>query len=198
MHARITLYLARHGETDLNVELRYQGRTDAQLNELGWTQAAQLAERLPTEITRIVASPLQRAQQTASVVSRRRGLPVLTMSEFRERDFGVFEGLNREDAMTRYPELWARNIAQLWDEAPPGGETIREVVQRVEQGLRCLEVGHPGETVLLVAHGFIARAVRYLVLRWPEDDFYLEPMMGNAEFQHYPSLQWAPWDAEKA
>lgn len=193
MPTPIHLYLARHGETDLNVQMRYQGATDMPLNELGWTQAQTLAQRLPADISRIVASPLLRAQQTASLVSQARGLPVLTMSEFRERNFGVFEGLTHEEAQARHPELYARKVAMLWDDAPPGGETIREVVARVQAGLQRLEAEHGGESVLLVAHGFIARAVRYLVKRWPEHDFYLEPMMGNAEIHHYPDLRWTPW-----
>lgn len=195
MPTPIHLYLARHGETDFNAQLRYQGSTDMPLNELGWSQARSLAERVPQEVTRIVASPLLRAQQTASFVSQARGLPILTVPEFRERDFGVFEGLTLEETRVRYPELFERKVAQQWNTAPPGGETIREVVVRVQAGLLQLEAEHGGESVLLVAHGFIARAVRYLVKRWPETDFYVEPMMGNAEIQHYPALRWDAWEA---
>jgi broad specificity phosphatase PhoE len=190
MNRPVHLYLARHGETDLNVQMRYQGSTDMPLNELGWTQAQSLAQRLPPDITRIVASPLLRAQQTASLVSQARGLPILTMSEFRERDFGVFETLTHEETQARYPELYARKVVMQWDEAPPKAETIREVVARVQAGLQRLEAEHGGESVLLVAHGFVARAVRYLVKRWPETDFYLEPLMGNGEIHHYPELRW--------
>lgn len=195
MPTPIHLYLARHGETDFNAQLRYQGSTDMPLNELGWSQARSLTERVPQEVTRIVASPLLRAQQTASFVSQARGLPILTVPEFRERDFGVFEGLTLEETRVLYPELFERKVAQQWNTAPPGGETIRDVVARVQAGLLQLEAEHGGESVLLVAHGFIARAVRYLVKRWPETDFYVEPMMGNAEIQHYPALRWDAWEA---
>lgn len=191
----IHLYLARHGETDLNAQMRYQGSTDRPLNELGWSQARLLAERVPPQVSRIVASPLLRAQQTASLVAQARGLPIVTLTEFRERDFGVFEALNLAETQLQYPELYARRIAQQWDEAPPGGETIREVVARVQDGLLRLETDYGGESVLLVAHGFIARAVRYLVKRWPETDFYAEAMMGNAEVHHYPELRWDAWQA---
>jgi probable phosphoglycerate mutase len=175
--------------------LRYQGSTDRPLNELGWSQARVLAEQVPQEVTRIVASPLLRAQQTASTVSQARSLPIVTLPEFRERDFGVFEALSLQETKDRYPELYRRKVAQQWDEAPRGGETIREVVVRVQAGLLRLEADYGGESVLLVAHGFIARAVRYLVMRWPETDFYVEPMMGNAEIQHYPALRWDTWQA---
>ena len=195
MNTPIHLYLARHGETDFNAQLRYQGSTDMPLNELGWSQARSLAERVPAEVSRIVASPLLRAQQTASLVSQARGLPILTMPEFRERDFGVFEGLTIAETQARYPELFEQKVAQQWSAAPPGGETICEVVARVQTGLLQLEAEHGGESVLLVAHGFIARAVRYLVKRWPETDFYVEPMMGNAEIHHYPALRWEAWQA---
>ncbi|AKJ31253.1 histidine phosphatase family protein [Caldimonas brevitalea] len=182
------LYIARHGQTDLNAQMRYQGSSDWPLNDEGLRQAQLLAERLPGDIDHIIASPLLRAQQTAQAVAGTRGLPVVTMPQFRERDYGCFEALNREDILARYAELWHAKIAQQWDAAPPGGETVREVVQRVEAGLVELQARLPGATVLLVAHGFVARAVHFLLTRLHEAEFYLEPMLGNADFLHYPEF----------
>ena len=68
------LYLARHGETDLNIDDRYQGISDAPLNARGIDQARALALALPLDVTRIVSSPLQRALQTAQAVGTARGL----------------------------------------------------------------------------------------------------------------------------
>ncbi|TAK80881.1 MAG: histidine phosphatase family protein [Aquabacterium sp.] len=185
------LYVARHGETELNAQQRYQGSSDYPLNEQGLAQARELAARLPAGITRVVASPLLRAQQTAQAVSDRTGVPVVTIAGFRERCYGAFEGLNREQTIERYPDLIARRIAQQWDDAPPGGETMRQAVGRVEQALLDLHAQQQGQVVLLVAHGFVARAVRWLLLRAAEDAFYAEPMIDNCEFQHYPLVR--PW-----
>src|SRR4051812_34850023 len=66
----ITLYVARHGQTALNQQQRFQGSTDAPLNDEGCAQAELLSQRLPAGITRIVASPLLRARQTAEYVAK--------------------------------------------------------------------------------------------------------------------------------
>jgi broad specificity phosphatase PhoE len=181
----ICLYLARHGQTRLNKEMRFQGSTDLPLNEEGLAQAHALAERLPADITRIIASPLLRARQTAECVATARKLPVMLMEEFRERDYGVFEGLNRADIEAQYAEIWQRKIVQQWDDAPPRGETMRQVRTRVEHGLARLCETHGEETVLLVAHGFIARMLHMLLRELPEDQIHAQTMMGNAEFEQY-------------
>ena len=89
---QLTLLLARHGETDLNTEERWQGRIDAPLNAAGMAQAQRLADELPPGIQAIVASPMQRARQTAEPAAARLGLPMAFDADFRERDFGVFDG----------------------------------------------------------------------------------------------------------
>lgn len=180
-----TLYVARHGQTALNKQQRFQGSTDQPLDEEGCAQAVLLAERLPAGITRIIASPLLRARQTAEYVAKAHSLEVVLMEEFRERDYGVFEGLNRAELEAQHAEIWGRKIVQQWDDAPPGAETMRQVRTRVEQGLKQLREQHGGETVLLVAHGFIARMLRMLLRELPEDQFHAQVMLGNAEFEKY-------------
>ncbi len=179
------LYVARHGQTALNKQQRFQGSTDLPLDEEGCAQAVLLAERLPADITYIIASPLLRARQTAEYVAKVHGLEVVLMDAFRERDYGVFEGLNRQELETQYAEIWQRKIVQQWDDAPPGGETMRETFLRVQAGLERIAARHAGETVLLVAHGFVARAVRAILTQQDEADFFKTPMLGNAEFETY-------------
>jgi broad specificity phosphatase PhoE len=181
----ITLHIARHGQTALNREQRFQGSTDAPLDETGLAQAEAMVHMLPPGITRIIASPLQRAQQTALCAARLHKQPVLTMSEFRERDYGVFEGLNREELEARHASIWHAKIVQKWDQAPPGAETMREVRTRVEAGIARLHAEHAGETILLVAHGFIARMLHFLHHKLPEEQFYALPMMANTELASY-------------
>jgi len=177
------LYIARHGETDLNLHGDcYQGSTDMPLNAHGQAQAAALAVALPDDIEQVVASPLLRARQTAQALIARRSLPLQVMVQFRERDFGVFEGLSPGQVQQRYPDLWARQIVQAWDEAPPGAETTREVVTRVRDGLHRLQAKWPQATVALVVHGFVIRALRFVLEALPEDDFFVLPKIGNGEF----------------
>jgi probable phosphoglycerate mutase len=81
------------------------------------------------------------------------------MCEFAERDMGVYEGLTREEAAAQYPELWKSQCTIQLDGAPTGGETIRQVDDRVAIGLKRLKELCPGGSVLLVCHGFVARII---------------------------------------
>lgn len=178
----LTLLLARHGETDLNTEDRWQGRIDAPLNAAGLAQGQRLALDLPQGIHAIVASPLLRARQTAEPAVQRLGLPLRLDADFRERDFGVFEGLTEAEAVQRYPELAARNAAYRWDEEPTGAEPTRAVVDRVERGLQRLREEHDGQTVLLVSHGFVVRCLRYLIDGLSEAEFFAAARIPNGSY----------------
>jgi broad specificity phosphatase PhoE len=176
------LYVARHGETDLNIEDRFQGISDLPLNVRGREQASILADSLPAGIVHVFTSPQLRAYQTASAVAQARRLPLTTMPYFRERDFGIFEGLTPAEAEQHHPVLWAQDIVRQWNSAPPGGETTRNVVRRIATGLRTLRRQHRDEAVVLIAHGFVVRAVRYLLTGIPQEEFFAVPKIGNGEF----------------
>lgn len=189
------LYLARHGETDLNIDEHYQGSSNLPLNAAGMTQARRLAQALPGDITHIVSSPQQRALQTALTVAQARGLKVAVMHELRERDFGEFEGLTLAEVAQRYPALWQAGVITAWDTPPPGGETTRQVVQRVSAALADLQSRHgEHEVLLLCVHGFVIRALRYLVEGLAESEFFNAPRLGNAEFlvRQWPAQPPAP------
>jgi len=137
-----TLLLARHGETDWNRELRIQGSSDIALNELGRQQAGYLAQELTdVDLDAIYASDLSRASATAAAVAATHGLEVRLDPRLRERSFGSWEGLTREDL----------------DALPQGshhdGETDDEVRARMLAAVRDIAAAHPGEQVLVVSHG---------------------------------------------
>lgn len=178
----LTLLMARHGQTDLNTDERWQGRLDAPLNATGHAQAQQLAQALPSGIEALVVSPLLRARQTAAPVAQTLGLAPRLDADFRERDFGIFEGLTADEAAQQYPELAARNVAYRWDEEPPGAEPTRAVVARVAAGLARLREQHAGQTVLLVSHGFVVRCLRYLIDGLSEDAFFEADRLPNGHF----------------
>ncbi len=117
---------------------------------------------------RLLSSPLLRARQSAALVADELALPVTLAPAFRERHVGVFEGLTQQEARERYPALWARNITRRWAEAPPGGESLDEVIARVGQGLA--QSGRQ-ERVLLVAHGVVAKVIRALTVAGFDDFF---------------------------
>jgi probable phosphoglycerate mutase len=136
-----TLLLARHGETDWNRELRIQGSSDVELNELGRGQARALAQELEhVALDAIYSSDLSRARQTAEAVAAFHGLEVRLDRRLRERSFGSWEGLTREEI----PDHAHR---------PEDAEPDDEVRERVLEAVQAIADEHPGETVLVVSHG---------------------------------------------
>lgn len=178
----LTLLMARHGQTDLNIDERWQGRIDPPLNATGFAQSEQLALALPGGIDALVVSPMLRARQTAEHVVRARSMVPRFDADFRERDFGIFEGLTADEAAQQFPELASRNLAYRWDEEPPGAEATRAVVARVARGLQRLREQHEGQTVLLVSHGFVVRCLRHLIDGVSEDGFFAVERIANGSF----------------
>jgi broad specificity phosphatase PhoE len=149
---RTTILLARHGETDWNLERRVQGHTDRTLNERGRAQALALADELALEpLDAVYSSDLARAHETARIVAEPRGLSVTVLPGLREKHFGTWEGLTDDDVARRFPEAQAGH----WGD----GETHDEMAERVVGALRRIADGHPGGRVLVVAHGGPLRAV---------------------------------------
>jgi len=175
----LTLILARHGETDLNTAERWQGRLDEPLNATGHAQAQALVTALPAGIQALVVSPMLRARQTAEPAARALGLSPRLDTDFRERDFGAFDGLTEAEARAQFPDLMARNAAYRWDLEPPGAESTRAVVDRVARGLQRLREQHQGQTVLLVSHGFVVRCLRYLIDGVDDAQFFAAERLAN-------------------
>ena len=148
----IRLLLVRHGQTDGNLEGRYQGRTDIELNPVGRDQAGKLAQRLSSQkIDRIYSSSLKRAMQTAEAVAAVHNMPVIPRDELRELDVGDFEGKRVEEIQREYGPL-----DQMWREGDwraPGGESLGEFRARVAQFVAEIRQGPEDQTVLAVAHG---------------------------------------------
>jgi alpha-ribazole phosphatase len=163
------LLLTRHARTDWNGVGRYQGHTDVPLGVAGHREAAALARRLATEsIDRVYTSDLRRAYETASPVAVQRSLPLYTDPRLREMNFGAWEGRTRE-------EVWAGHAETLraWEEdacaaAPPGGETLGQLADRVGTFLADLTAAAPSDaTVLVVGHGGSLQMLLCLVLGMP-------------------------------
>ena len=165
------ILLVRHGETQFNAENRYLGFLDPELNGQGISEALELQLLLPSTIDAVITSPLRRARQTAEFVCKPRTIEPIIDAAFAERNVGVFEGLTQEEARTRYPDLWAENVTRVWHGAPTNGETIAAVVARVTEGLARTYAIYKGRTVVIVAHGFVAKVVRAISLS-NFDDFF--------------------------
>jgi broad specificity phosphatase PhoE len=157
----VTILLARHGETDDNIEpIRIQGRLDTPLNDAGRAQAAELAERVAGEgIASLWSSQLSRARETAEIVGARLGLEPVIDERLAEGDRGELEGRYWRDVAREDPELYA-----AWRRAGeafrfPGGESLREQMDRTLAALADVRAAGPLPG-LVVAHGGSIRVVR--------------------------------------
>jgi len=170
------LILVRHGETEGESSIRYHGRTDVALSELGRDQMRRAARAIEkhhggANFAGVFSSPLVRASEGARIVAGD-STPLVTIDEFVEVHFGLFEGLTADEIRERYPDEFA-----LWnaDRLAPGytypeGESRADFTNRVERGLeRTLALWTPRDNdALLVAHRGVIRAiVRKLTRREP-------------------------------
>jgi probable phosphoglycerate mutase len=159
------VFWLRHGETPLTAERRFSGRggQDPGLTAVGRRQvehaATVLAEWLgDAGLTAVVASPLVRTVETASVVAQRFGLTVHVDDAFAEVAFGEWDGLTFAEARRTDPDHFDRWLADP-DLAPPGGESLAAAAQRVLAGRDRLLQRLEGERVLVAAHAMPVKIV---------------------------------------
>ncbi len=150
----LEMLLIRHGETDWNRELRFQGQVDVPLNATGHEQALRLGMRLASEaVHRLYSSDLVRTVQTASPAGERLALPGMADRALREQAFGVIDGMSVPDIQRDHPDIWARWLDFDPDYAPPGGETQRQFHDRVMGAMARLAHAHGGQRLVIVTHG---------------------------------------------
>jgi probable phosphoglycerate mutase len=144
----------RHGETAWNVDTRIQGQLDIPLNDTGHWQAERLGQALADEeISAVYASDLRRAWDPAGYVAQATGAALQPEPGLRERGFGQFEGRTFTEIEQASPEearRWRQRDPQF---APPGGETLQQLYERVVATAERLAARHPGELIALVGHG---------------------------------------------
>ena len=162
-------HLLRHGEP--TVFGRINGRLPGVgLSARGRAEIAAVAARLAREkIEAVYASPLQRTQETAAILSEQLGVPVALREDVIELDFGEWTGLTADEIRKNSAwQAWStcRSIATI-----PGGESWRQVQDRVVGALFDLQRAHPAGSVVVVSHGDVIRAALLFALGMPLD-FY--------------------------
>ena len=150
-------WLVRHGETNWNVEGRYQGTTDISLNDRGKSQAKSLGQLLAANgvpFQAVFSSQLSRARETAGIIARCLDLPVCVDKRLQEIDLGEWEGELFTEVREQFPERVKERLTNPASTRAPGGESALEVAQRMVEAADDIAACHPGEDVILVAHGF--------------------------------------------
>ncbi len=144
----VRLILWRHGQTRFNAERRFQGQTDAPLNDVGRQQAARAARYLAAfHPDAIFSSDLSRAAETAAALARLTGLPVQLDKDLRERGGGEWEGKTDTEIREQYPDGYASWV-------PAGGESVDSVANRAAAALERIADSMPGGSLaVVVGHG---------------------------------------------
>ena len=166
------IILARHGETEWNVEEVFRGRIDIELNETGIKQAELLAEYLSsTKIDAIYSSPLKRASKTAGIIAGYHKLDVEIAPGLIDFDYGKWQGLPHQKVKDKYKELYA-----LWVSHPdrvkiPAGESLNEVRERAMSVVDDVIAKYKG-TVVLVAHRVVNKVLICALLGLDNSHFW--------------------------
>jgi broad specificity phosphatase PhoE len=145
-----TVYLVRHGRTDLNAQGWLRGRSDPPLDQVGRAEAARLAGLFAgSRLAVVLTSPLQRAVQTATLLAASTNTPLQPVAAFLDRDYGPWNGRPRVEAERRYGSL----------EMAPGVEAWTALERRVLAGLEAAAQQYAGRTFAVVAHDAVNRAL---------------------------------------
>jgi probable phosphoglycerate mutase len=153
-----TILLARHGQTDWNLDRRWQGHADRPLNETGRAESRALASSLAgSGLEALFSSDLARARETAEIVAEVLGLEVQIEPGLREVDVGEWSGLTPAEVAAQFPDGYRRRAegGTGWEH----GELFEAMSARVVGSVLSLAAGHPEGRVLVVTHGGSLRAL---------------------------------------
>jgi broad specificity phosphatase PhoE len=166
------ILLIRHGTTDLAGT--FCGHSDPSLNERGRHQVAALIEEFQAEtIEAVYASDLQRAQQTAVLLSAAKAVPLHILPGLREMHFGSWEGLRWSEVEaqdSKYAERWLLKYPSL---AAPGGEPVEEFEKRVLETLEPL-LRIEQRPIAIVSHAGVMRVAMRRLGGFSEDQCFTQ------------------------
>jgi broad specificity phosphatase PhoE len=163
------LYLIRHGETDWNVQERFQGHTDIPLNDTGRSQARQLiAVCRHHKIEAILSSDLKRALETAQIIASQLDIKIFQDSGLREANLGKAQGLTYAEIEKQF----GKNLIERWrsphltdaDISYPSGESGTTIMQRSFTALRKFLTTYPYSKVAVTTHGGVIRRIMQKLL----------------------------------
>lgn len=156
------LIIVRHGQTDYNALGIMQGRKGKPLNITGWEQVRKLSLRLKNEkIDVAYVSNLERTQETArEILSAHQNIPVIYTKELQERSYGIYDGKHRDI----YLSARKKSALPHSEFKPEGGESVVEARERALKFYTKLQSKHQKDTVLIVSHGGLIRALLAVIL----------------------------------
>jgi len=152
------IILIRHGETDYNLNRKYCGFSDPPLNDTGVLQAEKLAKKIRhLKIDKIYSSDLKRAHQTAGIIFPDKNVELT--DNFREMNFGIFEGLNYKEITAKTPNLYQDWINDPIKTTIPEGENLISMNTRVKEKLNGIIANNDKKTIVIITHAGPLRVI---------------------------------------
>lgn len=170
------IYIVRHGQTNWNLEGRYQGRIDIELNEKGKEQAQEIKEKLKEiKFDKVFSSPLKRALETAKIITNE---PIEIDERIIERCNGKLEGKLKNEC---------QNMVDFSDENEQrlGIESLKQFRARISSFLDEIKEKYTGKDILIVTHAGVSIYVRCYFDGEPRDGNYNNYKLKNCEVLEY-------------
>lgn len=166
--SKTLLYLIRHGEPADAHRGRFYGQLDVPLSERGLRQSEATAERLgAVKFDAVYSSDLQRATLLAELIADPLDLPVRKLEVFRERDFGVLQGMSEEEIRDQRPDVYHEWNANRILYEVEGGENFERLQRRIVPATMEVVESFPGQRVALIGHGGPIRVTLAHILGLP-------------------------------
>ena len=154
------VYLIRHGHLVNSHTGVYNGHTDIELSPEGLTQTISVAESFRDKsISAIYSSDLKRSCEGATMIASSLGLEIISTKAFRERDFGLWEGLTPDEIQSKYSDLWKNWMIDPAGTCPPEGEPLSDMQKRIWKELEIILKTHKGKEVILFTHAGVNRVI---------------------------------------
>jgi len=165
----VKLFLIRHGQTELNLEGRYQGGMDTELTSVGIRQAKLAKKYLSMVIfSSIYSSPLKRALNTASIIADNGSPKVIVRDNLKEIDFGKWEGLKFNEINRKYKKEYQNWLNDPFNKPPTGGESFKSLTKRVTKEIdKIVSENDDGGNVAIITHGGVIVSLLVYWLRIP-------------------------------
>ena len=180
------IYLTRHGQTDLNAQKLMQGRSDIPLNEKGRSQALLAKEKLgEIKFDAVYASPLDRAIETAHIISGVNRSEIIIDERIIETDFGKYEQKPYGTMGLPMNLYWL--LPEVFS-APKTVESTDEMIARVRSFFSDLEKKEY-DNVMIACHGGIIRVIRGY-LEGAKKGYVWRPRPKNCEIRVYESCEY--------
>ncbi len=155
------LILVRHGQTDWDVQRRFQGTLDIPLNHEGQKEAQELSEKLNgTNISAVYAGTKACALSTAREIAAPRNIKVRKLEELNELNYGMWQGLRVEDVKKRYKKHYGAWKTEPISARPPKGESLTEAYDRAVSALHKILDKNKDENVCIVSHDIICSLIK--------------------------------------